>query len=76
METITETTNRTEQVKTMALGHLWELCYRAHSNTSFSPEWKNEGDALLDIHINKSDVTVLGDFRQSKGFSSYRNVFN
>ena len=38
METITETANRTEQVKTMALGHLWELCYRAHSNTSFSPE--------------------------------------
>ncbi len=38
METQAETANRTEQVKTMALGHLWELCYRAHSNTSFSPE--------------------------------------
>jgi len=53
-----------------------DLIVSQSRHLSFSSEWKSEGDTLLDNYINGNDVTVLGDFRQSKGFSSYRNVFN
>jgi len=60
METITETTNRTEQVKAMALGHLWELCYRAHSNTSFSPEKRANSYVSEYSEMLEADLNALG----------------
>jgi len=60
MKTITEIKNRTEQVKTMALGHLWELCYRAHSNTSFSPERRANSYVSEYSEMLEKDLNALG----------------
>ena len=38
---------------------------------SFSDEWTNEADSVLDAYLEKEEVTVLGDYRETKGFSSY-----
>lgn len=38
---------------------------------SFSTEWSTEADELLDRYIKNGGITVLGDFRGTKGFSSY-----
>ena len=60
METIIETANRTEQVKTMVLGHLWELCYRAHSNISFSPNKRANSYVSEYSEMLEKDLNALG----------------
>jgi len=61
METITETKTRTDEVKEMVLGGLWELCYRAHSNTSFSPEKRANQYVAEYSEMLEEDLKELGD---------------
>jgi len=50
-----------ESVKGLLLEDLWQLCYAAHSNTSFSPEKRATMYVTLYSEILKEDLEKLGD---------------
>lgn len=56
-----KTESETAIVKKLILGHLWETCYRAHSNTSFSPERRANSYVRDYSEMLEKDLLELGD---------------
>lgn len=52
---------QTVEAKKMVLGSLWELCYRAHSGTSFSPERRANSYVKDYSEELKADLLTLGE---------------
>lgn len=49
------------KVKKMLLGDLWDLCYRAHSGTSFSPERRANSYVKDYSELLQEDLELLGE---------------
>jgi hypothetical protein len=54
-------TNYKDQVIRLKLGHLYDLCYRAHSNTSFYPEKRAVSIIQSYSALLQSDLAELGE---------------
>jgi len=70
MGTLNQEKTATNQAKKMILGDLWDLCYRAHSHTSFSPERRANSYIKEYSELLESDLKELGE---NKG--NYREKF-
>jgi len=70
METLNQEKTAINEAKKMILGDLWDLCYRAHSHTSFSPERRANSYVKEYSELLESDLKELGE---NKG--NYREKF-
>lgn len=70
MQTLNEERTAINEAKTMILGDLWDLCYRAHAHTSFFPERRANSYVKEYSELLESDLKELGE---NKG--NYREKF-
>ena len=61
MKKLSEEKTAISEAKTMILGDLWDLCYRAHSHTSFSPERRANSYVKEYSELLESDLKELGE---------------
>jgi len=61
MTTLSEEKQATNEAKKLILGNLWELCYQAHSATSFSPEKRANSYVKDYSEMLEEDLKELGE---------------
>jgi len=44
-----------------------------YKHSSFSEEWDNEADQMLNTYFSDNSVDVICDYRHTQGFNSYNN---